>query len=99
VGSGYKALEQRLLAAIHLRFGLPPHLPVDISRLIKRADRAAAYLEATHLAGFSEKDAKGIFSKPRGIDGNDAEITDLLVPLSPAQAKKRFLRRFHALFS
>ena len=28
----YKAVEQRLLAAIHLRFGLPPELPRDLHR-------------------------------------------------------------------
>ena len=27
IGDSYKAVEQRLLAAIHLRFGLPPELP------------------------------------------------------------------------
>src|SRR4029077_8692276 len=36
VGESYKAVEQRLLAAIHLRFGLPPALPAELTRLIKR---------------------------------------------------------------
>ena len=54
VGLDYKALEQALLRAIHLRFGLPAELPATTTRLIKRADRPAAYLEATQLAGFSE---------------------------------------------
>src|SRR6202042_2127015 len=52
IGDNYKAVEYRLLAAIHLRFGLPPTLPEQLKVLIKTADRAAAFLEATRLAGF-----------------------------------------------
>src|SRR6266568_730204 len=43
----YKAVEKRLLAAIHIRFGLPPVLAEEVTRQIKEADRGAAYLEAT----------------------------------------------------
>ncbi len=52
IGDSYKAVEKRLLAAIHLRFGLPVKLPESLQALIKTADRGAAYLEATRLAGF-----------------------------------------------
>src|SRR5215208_5045325 len=34
LGDSYKATERRLLAAIHLRFGLPAELPADVSRLV-----------------------------------------------------------------
>ncbi len=40
IGDSYKTIEQRLLAAIHLRFGLPAKLPQDVERMIKTADRA-----------------------------------------------------------
>src|SRR3981189_2143372 len=50
----YKAVEKRLLSAIHIRFGLPPVLSTEIERHIKEADKAAAYLEATELAGFGQ---------------------------------------------
>ena len=53
IGDSYKAVEKRLLAAIHLRFGLPAKLPENCTALIKTADRGAAYLEATRLAGFA----------------------------------------------
>ena len=53
IGDAYKAVEARLLAAIHLRFGLPPVLPAELTAMVKAADRSAAYLEATRLAGFS----------------------------------------------
>src|SRR5213592_2705573 len=49
LGGDYKAVEKRLLAAIHIRFGLPPVLADQITQTIKAADRGAAYLEATHL--------------------------------------------------
>ena len=91
VGDGYKELEQRLLGAIHLRFGLPATLPSEITRLIKRADRAAAYLEATQLAGFSEDEAKRLFSRPRNMK------LVALKPQSPGRAKKAFLNRIDTL--
>src|SRR6201990_150459 len=49
IGDAYKAVEHRLLAAIHIRFGFPPNLPAEVTQLIKTADHAAAYLEATRL--------------------------------------------------
>src|ERR1700751_3097384 len=42
LGGDYKVVEKRLLAAIHIRFGLPPVLCDAITRQIKDADRAAA---------------------------------------------------------
>lgn len=64
VGPGYGALDQRLTAAVHLRFGLPAEIPVQIKRLIKRADRISAWLEATTIAGFSQPEADRLFGKP-----------------------------------
>src|SRR5450631_3431393 len=49
LGGDYKGVEKRLLAAIHIRFGLPPVLAEEITQAIKAADRGAAYLEATKL--------------------------------------------------
>jgi 5'-deoxynucleotidase YfbR-like HD superfamily hydrolase len=64
IGDAYKAVEQRLLVAIHLRFGLPPALPAAVTEHIKGADSAAAYLEATRLAGFASAEARRFFGKP-----------------------------------
>jgi len=64
VGPGYKALDERLTAAIHLRFGLPAALPKPIKALIKRADSLSAWLEATQIAGFTEAEADKFFGKP-----------------------------------
>jgi 5'-deoxynucleotidase YfbR-like HD superfamily hydrolase len=57
IGDTYKAVEKRLLTAIHLRFGLPPELPAEVRRVIKSADAGAAFLEATKLAGFAVEEA------------------------------------------
>ncbi len=64
IGDAYKVVERRLLAAIHLRFGLAAQSPPDLEALIKAADRQAAYLEATRLAGFGAAEARKFFGRP-----------------------------------
>lgn len=64
VGPGYKELDDRLMAAIHLRFGLPAVLPVAVKKQIKRADKVSAWLEATQIAGFEVAEADKLFGKP-----------------------------------
>ena len=64
VGPDYGALDDRLAAAIHLRFGLPASLPPMIKRKIKKADKISAWMEATQIAGFSEVEANRFFGKP-----------------------------------
>ena len=95
LGGDYKAVEKRLLAAIHVRFGLPPELSSDITRQIKKADQGAAYLEATALAGFAETEAKRLFGRDPGLP--EAVKADYLTPWSAGKAEKRFLARFKAL--
>jgi hypothetical protein len=91
VGLDYKALENKLLAAIHMRFGLPAKLPDDITVLIKRADRAAAHFEAVQLAGFSTEEAMTYFGVPRGLPAVK------LLPLPTKDAQRRYVERFKAL--
>ncbi|MEL6169526.1 MAG: HD family hydrolase [Pseudomonadota bacterium] len=64
VGPGYGALDDRLTAAVHLRFGLPAELPKTIKREIKRADKISAWLEATQIAGFTLDEANRFFGTP-----------------------------------
>ncbi len=66
LGYDYKAFEHRLMAAIHVRFGLPAKAPEDVEAQIKQADKAAAYLEATQLAGFGVDEALKFFGRPKG---------------------------------
>lgn len=97
IGGSYKVVEKRLLSAIHIRFGLPAVLPTEIEQQIKAADMGAAYLEATHLAGFGEAEAKRLF-------GRDPKLPvpaekDYVTPWSAGRAEKQFLARFKVLLS
>ena len=68
IGAEYGALDDRLMAAIHIRFGLPAKTPVAVKRQIKAADRMSAWMEAVQIAGFSESEADKLFGRvDRGI--------------------------------
>jgi 5'-deoxynucleotidase YfbR-like HD superfamily hydrolase len=95
MGGAYKAVEHRLLHAIHIRFGIPPDLPDEVVAIIKAADRGAAFLEATTLAGFEAGEARRFFG-PRPALPAAAE-KDFLTPWPAEIAKQRFLRRFAEL--
>ncbi len=95
IGVDYKAIERGIQSAVHLRFGLPSDVPKTVAATIKRADLHAAYLEATQIAGFSEREARRLWGAPpkvRATGPFDA------APLPPEDAKARFLARFDALF-
>ena len=64
VGPNYGELDDRLTAAIHIRFGLPASLPVAVKKQIKTADKISAWLEATQIAGFTVAEADKLFGKP-----------------------------------
>lgn len=95
IGDAYKSVESRLLTAIHLRFGLPAVLPAELVRLIKAADRAAAYLEATRLAGFAEAEATRFFGTPPEVP--PAFVREYLSPWPVKEAEARYLKRFAEL--
>jgi len=95
IGDAYKGVEARLLAAIHLRFSLPPQRSAEIERLLKAADRGAAYLEATKVAGFSAAEARRFFGTPPVL--SPAVLRDYLTSWPAAIAERRFLERFAAL--
>ena len=97
IGLDYKAFENRLLRAIHTRFGLPAEAPPEVVVQIKSADRIAAYFEATRLAGFGEDEAERYFGRPTTLP---QQLTRQLVGLSgwtTAEAQERFLARFAEL--
>jgi 5'-deoxynucleotidase YfbR-like HD superfamily hydrolase len=71
LGAGYKALDARLQAVIHIRYGLPAALPADWTALIKDADKASAAAEARHVAGWTLREirqALGITARPPAED-------------------------------
>src|SRR3954465_12549950 len=57
LGMDYKSFEERLGNAFPVRFGLPAKTPAPIKKLIKQADRACAFFEATQLAGFGHAES------------------------------------------
>ncbi|MEM7470280.1 MAG: HD family hydrolase [Pseudomonadota bacterium] len=93
VGPGYAALDDRLTAAIHLRFGLPATIPVAIKKQIKKADKISAWLEATQIAGFSIEEADKFFGAPKG----ELPLPTQLKPRPPMEVKADFIARFEAL--
>ena len=95
VGPGYGALDDRLSAAIHLRFGLPATLPVQVKRRIKAADRISAWMEATRIAGFSEAEADRFFGRPDQSLTRDFDI--ILRP--PTETRAAFTARHAALLA
>jgi 5'-deoxynucleotidase YfbR-like HD superfamily hydrolase len=94
VGLDYRAFETRLLRAIHLRFGLPPVLPAPISADIKRADRIAAYYEATGLAGFGTEEAGRFFGEPAHLPVQLRRALEALAACPAGAAQAAFLQRF-----
>ncbi|MCB1501476.1 MAG: HD family hydrolase [Bauldia sp.] len=95
LGGEYRAIEARLLAAIHRRFGVPTPLPARTTAMIKAADRIAAFYEATRVAGFSEPEARRFFGNPRGVEADRLDLK----PWPAATAEKRFLARFKVLLA
>ena len=95
LGDDYKAVEHRILAAVHARFGLFAATDALHDR-IKQADKAAARLEATVLAGFSEAEAVLFFGPPVPDAGR---WHDRLAPAGADAVQAEFLRRFQALWN
>jgi 5'-deoxynucleotidase YfbR-like HD superfamily hydrolase len=96
IGESYKGVEARLLGAIHLRFGLPAITPPAVKLLTKKADKVAAFLEATQLAGFGIEESCRIFGDPRPLPRSMDSMR--LIPLPAAEAQQIFLDRFIQIF-
>ncbi|MEM9421790.1 MAG: HD family hydrolase [Pseudomonadota bacterium] len=91
LGERYREVEHGLQRAIHVRFGLPATLPDSVEKLIKRADRACAFFEATQIAGFDHVEAEKFFPVPAQI------LPFRLEALSSEASQALYLRRFHTL--
>lgn len=90
LGGDYVQVEQRLLAAIHLRFGVPHPLPPKVAKAIKAADRVSAYHEAVRLAGFEVAEARKYFGRPPAIEAGAIDLEPWPAPI----AQERFRARF-----
>ena len=91
LNNSYRFVEDNLMKAIYLRFGLPALLPKNIEYKIKKIDKALAWFEAIDLAGYKEKEASQIIKKP------DLNFEHQIIALSAHEVEKRFLRRYHEI--
>lgn len=95
VGPAYGALDDRLQAAINLRFGLPAQVPAAVKKAIKKADRISAWLEATQIAGFAKAESDRFFGVP-----DPAVVQGLKVHLRPPiEVRAAFLAQFESLLT
>ena len=95
IGGDYKSIERRLLSAIHRRFGLPPSNTGELDAIIKAADRGAAFLEATRLAGFEAAEARRFFGRPPTVSATLER--DYLKPWPAETAQARYVDRITKL--
>ncbi|PYE84611.1 HD domain-containing protein [Pseudoroseicyclus aestuarii] len=94
VGPDYKALDERLTAAVHIRFGLPAALPRRLKAQIKRADKISAWLEAVRIAGFTPSEATRLFGAP------SEAMQQLQIRLRPPrEARQDYVDRCAALLA
>ena len=95
VGPGYGALDARLSAAVHIRFGLPAEIPAKVKKAIKAADRVSAWLEATQIAGFSRVEADRFFGKPP----EPLVAGRTIVPRPPVEVRADFIAHHEMLLA
>lgn len=93
LGLDYKRFESHLEQAIHIRFGLPALMPAAVKALVKQADHACAFFEATQLVGFSPDEAHRFFGVPP--KGYALQIE----PLPAKAACEAFVARFDVLMT
>ena len=92
LNNSYRFVEDNLMKAIYLRFGLPALLPRQIESKIKKIDKSLAWFEAVDLAGYKEKEASRIIKKPNLISKRQ-----IIVALSANDVQKKFLKRFQEI--
>ena len=92
LNNSYRFVENNLMKAIYLRFGLPGLLPRHIESKRKKIDKSLAWFEAVHLAGYNEKEASKIIKKP-----NLNSKRQIIVALSANDIQKKFLKRFQEI--
>ena len=97
MGGNYKDVENRLLSAIFLRFSLPATMTAALAKQVKRADREAAYYEATHLAGFDTFEARKLFGEPSQPTFEVDAFETLIRPWPTQQAHQRFIEAFESI--
>jgi 5'-deoxynucleotidase YfbR-like HD superfamily hydrolase len=92
MGVSHQIIEDRVMQAVHIRFGLPPVMPPQMKKFISRADKITTHIEAVQLAGFSNDSAGRVFGPlPLEVQGWHVD------PLSAHEARELYLNRFSQL--
>ena len=94
LNNSYRYVENNLMRAIYLRFGLPASLPKNIETKIKKIDKALAWFEAIDLAGYEENEASQIIKRPNLISKHQN-----IVALSANDVENRFIKRFQEIIT
>ena len=94
LNNSYQFVEENLMKAIFIRFGLPAILPRHIETKIRRIDKALAWFEAVDLAGYKENEASQIIKKP-----NLNFERKIIIALSAKDVEKKFLKKFYTIIS
>lgn len=98
IGVDYKAFENRLMSAILERFALPRPPETEVAAIVKRADRIAAFSEATALAGFGYDEACLYFEEPKDLPIMIRKRLRGLIAIPAQDAQSAFLARFRHLY-
>ncbi|MBK1794478.1 HD family hydrolase [Devosia sp. WQ 349] len=97
MGGNYKAVEDRLMSAIFLRFSLPATMNATLKKQVKKADVEAAYFEATYLAGFDSAEAEKLFGSPTLAAFEVDDFERLIRPWPTQQAHKQLMQAFETI--
>ena len=92
LNNSYREVEENLMKAIYIRFGLPGTIPKSIELKIKRIDKALAWYEAISVGGYTTVEAMQILKKP------DLKLPNpKIIPLSSNAVAKKFLKKFNEI--
>ena len=89
LNNSYREVEENLMKAVYIRFGLPGKIPKSIELKIKRVDKAAAWFEAIAIGGYTVNEAMQILKQP---DLNLSNQT--IIPLPSNVIAVKFLKKF-----
>jgi uncharacterized protein len=100
LGDGFRALTERLVQAVFLRYALPAWTTAE-HRKHKQADRIAAASEAVHVAGWTEAEVRRTLKIQSDILDTDPLVEiyggTAWEPWPPAVAAQRFLEQLQML--
>ncbi|MCF4165149.1 hypothetical protein L2U69_05800 [Zavarzinia compransoris] len=93
LGPAWRRLEDGVQRAVHTRYGLPFPLPAEMTRRIKKADKALAATEAVQLVGLTPAEARD----PATFGMLEPPLDRTLEPWPAKRAEEAFLTELRRL--